>query len=96
MMGEVSSYCMDLYCDHIDHIDEYHPSPHAEISGSSRGDCLREARKYGWLINEKRSTREGVHGMGYTLCPRHSGKKPLVRGLSVGEEEAPKGADNKE
>lgn len=77
-MGEVGCYDLVLYCDHPECIDDYSVNrpntlPFAEFNGFDRGDCVKEARNIGWLITRKRSGL--APGIGFCLCPKHSGKK---------------------
>ena len=74
---EVGCYSLHLYCD----IDNAEPSatewpckkgghdfdefPH-EFMGRTRGECVREARRRGWLFKKD----------GRTICPAHSKKFP--------------------
>lgn len=73
---EASCYTMDLYCDNrsdpwatvIWPLDEVHGSREfpAQFSGTDRADCVRQARRTGWLFKRN----------GDVLCPRCSGKTP--------------------
>jgi hypothetical protein len=71
-MGEIGCYTMDLYCDHPEHdaYSRYNRVP--QYTGHTQGECLRAARREGWLINLRRA---GTEGSGYALCPPCSGKK---------------------
>ncbi len=76
-MGLIGCYDLMLYCDDPEHIGrwDYGKTPW-EYNGRDEADCIRQARKVGWLINKKRSSREpGSVGGGYCLCPEHSGKR---------------------
>lgn len=73
-MGEIGCYSLHLYCDHPEHQYRGHREPVAEFTGSTRGRCVREARREGWVINRK-SEQKNREGSGYCLCPEHSGKR---------------------
>jgi hypothetical protein len=55
-------YQLHLYCANLCRT----PNRADEYTGPTKGYCYREARKDGWIINDKAN-----HG----LCPKCSGKK---------------------
>jgi hypothetical protein len=59
-MTVVGCYAMDLYCDHPKHVETYKGPPSYE--GYTRGECVREARKDGWIF----------HRDGNLTCPKCS------------------------
>lgn len=75
-MGLVGCYSMQLFCDHPECMDRWNygaPAWENDPWVQTEGQSIRDARKDGWLITKK---REGDgYGIGYCLCPKHSGKK---------------------
>lgn len=63
-MGQVGCYSLHLYCDGPNHV-RLDNTPTAEFNGRTYGDCKREAKRDGWIIDLKRAGRES----GYALCP---------------------------
>lgn len=63
-MPEVSCYDMALYCDNEDckapDADLYRLSRPTEFQGHTRGQCVTQARKYGWKFH-----RNGTVSCGY-------------------------------
>lgn len=53
----IDGYSMDLYCDDGVPGDGVHPWDMMEnpqtFAGRTRGQCVRQARKLGWIINNK-------------------------------------------
>jgi hypothetical protein len=66
----VSGYTTDLYCDG-DGPHPYNWFPQT-FTGETKGQCLRQARKRGWLASEERQ-----------LCPLCTGRMPAVIAESV-------------
>lgn len=72
-MGEVSCYSMDLYCDSPEH--PVHANVPDVYTGRSFSDCIRQARKDGWLFRKDVASR--TNGCGFAICPKH--RKPAHR-----------------
>lgn len=67
----VGCYSIHLYCDNAENLHgtgddehDFHEFPH-EFTGETRGECMKEARRRGWLINLSADK---------ALCPKCSGK----------------------
>ena len=74
----VGCYSIDLYCDNYDEIHwkgrddhghEWREFPHT-YTGKTRGECIAQARKHGWLVNDRLEDDGGRQ-----LCPKCSGKR---------------------
>lgn len=57
----VGCYSMDLYCDECGF---GYGTDSASFAGETRGQCVRQARLWGWLVGRERQ-----------LCPKCSGKR---------------------
>jgi hypothetical protein len=54
----VGGYEMHLYCDHPEHL---HPiQTGVEYFGKNLSDCVRQAKKDGWLLRMKKSPQEAI------------------------------------
>jgi hypothetical protein len=68
-------YDMDLYCDvavegYLDAVGHSRP---CQVTGETRGECIRAARRSGWVIT-KESQRCPLHARHLTSQPPHSGE----------------------
>lgn len=62
----VGGYSLDLYCDNEETKNHpYNYFPH-QYAGNTRGECFRDARKDGWILNYYKNK---------AICPLCSGKK---------------------
>lgn len=69
-MGEVGCYSLNLYCDSGKH-PQCEPGGYgsvgpAEFTGRTRTECVKYARRSGWLIDRNGS---GAEGTGRCICP---------------------------
>lgn len=83
-MGIVGCYSMDLYCDICSDRGNFIPRHGFDaynFTGTNRADVFRQARREGWLLNQRAKKKEGsILGSGKALCPKHSGKRPPSAG----------------
>lgn len=61
----VGAYSLDLYCDNEKYKHPFGYMPHQYV-GETYAECVREARRDGWLISNDRQK---------CLCPKCSGKR---------------------
>jgi hypothetical protein len=61
----VGCYSLHLYCCYKSTDHEYREFPH-EYTGATGGQCRRQARRDGWIINVKHNQ---------ATCPKCSGKR---------------------
>jgi hypothetical protein len=59
MMGQVSGYTLDLYCDRENPAHAYQEFPQEYLDPERGAPCRRAARKDGWFL-----------GKTLTLCPK--------------------------
>lgn len=66
----VGCYSVDLYCDNEGNCPKSWSPETATYTGETEGECLRQARRHGWLI-----TRAKHKGERKAYCPKCSNKK---------------------
>lgn len=78
-MGAVGGYVLHLYCDSegehpygfFGSDSDHHALPGSEFSGDTKAEAYAAARKAGWVVDAKATTKPDGNGCGRAYCRLH-------------------------